>query len=279
MGVRAPADKRFRRSHVKPLKRRRTTRAGLLRVGRTVVVFLLVAYALYRATDLVLNASALAIDRIEVRGHTRLSTGEVLALVDDLRGENILTARLETWRDRLITSPWVKNASLRKVMPSTIDIVVTERLPIAFGRVDEQLYLVDARGAVIDEYGPQYADFDLPIIDGLIERVETGPSVIDPVRARLALRFMEDLESRPDLARRVSQFDVADASDVVVLLDGDGALLRLGNVGFSDRIHAYLEMAEALRERVPEIDYVDLRFGERVYVRPVGSDDPIPAVP
>jgi hypothetical protein len=27
----------------------------------------------------------------------------------------------------------------------------------------------------------------------------------------------------------------------------------------------------ALKERIPEIDYVDLRYDERVYVRPQGS--------
>ena len=29
-----------------------------------------------------------------------------------------------------------------------------------------RLYLVDERGAVIDEFGPQYANLDLPIVDG-----------------------------------------------------------------------------------------------------------------
>ena len=32
---------------------------------------------------------------------------------------------------------------------------------------------------------------------------------------------------------------------------------------------AFLDLAPALRERVADIDYVDLRFGERLYVRPV----------
>ena len=29
------------------------------------------------------------------------------------------------------------------------------------------MYLVDERGVIIDQYGPQYADLDLPIVDGL----------------------------------------------------------------------------------------------------------------
>jgi cell division septal protein FtsQ len=54
----------------------------------------------------------------------------------------------------------------------------------------------------------------------------------------------------------------------VVLLDGDPTLIRLGNERFVERLQSYHELAPALRERVPAIDYVDLRFDERVYVRP-----------
>ena len=54
----------------------------------------------------------------------------------------------------------------------------------------------------------------------------------------------------------------------MVLLDGDPTLIRLGNERFVERLQSYLELAPALRERVPAIDYVDLRFDERVYVSP-----------
>jgi hypothetical protein len=56
--------------------------------------------------------------------------------------------------------------------------------------------------------------------------------------------------------------------DAVVLLDGDPAMLHVGEDKFLERLQAYDEVAAALRDRVPEIDYVDLRFGQRLYVRP-----------
>ena len=71
------------------------------------------------------------------------------------------------WRRALLNSPWVADASLRRTLPSTVDVVILERAPLGIGRINGSLYLVDDRGAVIDEYGPNYADLDLPIIDGL----------------------------------------------------------------------------------------------------------------
>ena len=50
----------------------------------------------------------------------------------------------------------------------------------------------------------------------------------------------------------------------------DTALLRVGDARFSERLQSYLDLRSALRERIADIDYVDLRFDPRVYVRPQG---------
>ena len=62
---------------------------------------------------------------------------------------------------------------------------------------------------------------------------------------------------------------MSDSRDAVVILEGDTAMLRLGEQDFVERIQGYIDLAPALRERVSEIDYVDLRFADRLYVRPV----------
>ena len=49
------------------------------------------------------------------------------------------------------------------------------------------------------------------------------------------------------------------------------ALIRIGEERFVERIQSYIDLKPTLRERVPSIDYVDLRFDERVYVRPLGQ--------
>jgi cell division septal protein FtsQ len=79
------------------------------------------------------------------------------------------------------------------------------------------------------------------------------------------------LEQRPDLARRVSQIDVSDLRDVTVTFKGDTTVVRVGDEAFAERIEQYLELAPALNQRVADIDYVDVRFNDRVYVKPVSS--------
>jgi cell division protein FtsQ len=267
MRVAAPADKRFRRSHVKPARRRRGWSAHVWLVIRAMVVVAIALYAVYQGASLALSAEALTVTRVTVTGNVRLSKGEVVSLMDGARGKSMVTIDLERWRQKLLTSPWVADAAMRRVLPGTIAIVISERQPMGIARLGGELYLVDQRGTIIDEFGPNYSEFDLPIIDGLAAAPRDGMPLVDENRAALAARLLASLHTRPDLAKRVSQVDVSDVRDGVVILEGDSALVRLGDDQFVDRLQSYLDLAPALRERVTDIDYVDLRFDERVYVR------------
>ncbi len=269
MPVAAPSDKRFRRKHVRPPSRRRRPWPGQAwRVARAVVASALAIYGLYRGAMLVVSAEALQVRRITVSGNVRMSKGEVVALMDGLRGQSMVTADLESWRGKLMASPWVGNAAMRRVLPGTIAVAIRERQPMGIGRLGGGLYLIDERGTIIDEFGPNYAEFDLPIIDGLASAPQDGGPLVDEARAALASRLLASLHARPDLAKRVSQLDVSDVRDGVVILKDDTALVRLGDDAFVERLQSYLDLAPALRDRVDEIDYVDLRFDDRIYVRP-----------
>jgi cell division septal protein FtsQ len=147
-----------------------------------------------------------------------------------------------------------------------VEIVVAEREPIGIGRLKGQLFLVDERGTVIDTYGPRYAELDLPIIDGLATK--TGASDTDSDRGELAARVIQALKTKPAVARRLSQVDVTDQHNAAVILNGDQAVIYVGDDRFLPRIESYLDLAPTLRSRVADIDYVDLRFDDRIYVRP-----------
>jgi len=261
-------DKRFRRAHVKPSRKRSPASKHAWMAAKFFATALVLGYAGYRGATLIAAASSLQIGHMIVRGQARLSTGEVLALVEGLRGQNILAVDLDAWQEKLLSSPWVESATIRRVLPSTVEISVQERRPMGIGRLNASLYLIDPRGVIIDEYGPVYADIDLPIIDGIGAAPHQGGSIVDIARAEFATRVIAALSTRPELAKRVSQIDVSDLHDAVVILDGDPALLRLGDTDFVARLQQYIDLAPALHERMAGIDYVDLRFDERLYVRP-----------
>lgn len=268
--VAAPADRRFRRAHVRPARRRRSWRAFLVPGVVSLVAVTISAALAFRTRALMAESGLLHVDRIVVHGNERLSKGEVLALLHGLRGERLFGTDLDIWRRRLMASPWVRDAALRRSLPSTVDVAISERAPIGVSRVGEEMYLIDERGVLIDQYGPQYVDLDLPLVDGLATSTADGSSA-DPARAEFASRVIAAVRTKPELAKRLSQVDVADLHNAAVILSGDSALIYLGDDNFAQRLQSYVELAPALRERVPAIDYVDLRFDDRIYVRPAGA--------
>jgi cell division protein FtsQ len=264
------ADKRFHRAHVKPARRRGRLRSLAWPIAKNGVLAALTALAVYRGGAIIADARLLQVDQVLVSGNHHLASGEVLAILHGIRGENIVLTNLDAWRERLLASPWVRDATLRRSLPSTVEVVVAEREPIGIGRLKGQLFLVDERGSIIDEYGPQYADFDLPIIDGL--GASSGvEGETDGERGELAARLILSLRAKPGIARQLSQVDVSDAHNASVILNGDQAVIYVGDDRFLPRIESYLGLSTALRERVADIDYVDLRFDDRIYVRPAAK--------
>jgi cell division protein FtsQ len=261
--VAAPSDRHFRRAHVKPRRGRRFGRfVGPVVVGAGLALGVLYACSTSTTRS---GAGVLRIERIAVQGNERLSTGEVLALLNGLRGQSLIWTDLDRWRTRLLASPWVADATFRRSLPSTVEVVVTERRPMGIGRTGEDTFLVDDYGTAIDQYGPEYADIDLPIIDGLLQ---TADDEARRARAQLAARVIAAVRAQPEIAPRVSQIDVADPHDAVIILSDDQAAIHVGEDRFLTRLQGYLELAPALRERVEDIDSVDLRFGDRIFVKP-----------
>lgn len=272
MSVKVPTEKNFRRAKtVKPGRKKKRGRSMPWRAATIAGAGVLALYSTYRAFDLVVHASALQVTEIVVRGNEQLSAGEVRALLDGLPGSSILTADLAHYRMRVLESSWVGDAALRRILPSTIEVQISERLPLGLCRLATELYIVDRSGMLIDEFGPQYAKFNLPLINGCLRPPSSGEPAIDERRIDLAARVIDGLAQRKDLAERVSEIDVTNPVNAVVMLDNDPALLHLGDEKFMQRVHSYIELAPTLRQTVPDIEYVDLRFEDRIYVRPTGS--------
>jgi cell division protein FtsQ len=245
----------------------RTWRARLWTALRVATLVIVLAGSGWYVQDVMTSSSAFAVQQLRVIGTRRLSEGEVEALLDGLKGRNIVTTPLESWRQRLLASPWVRDASLRRALPSTIEVRIAERLPMAVARSADRLLLIDEQGTVVDEFGPRYGALDLPIVEGLMER--NGKADAAPDQARVAM-VEATLASLRDagLLDRVSQIDVSDSRNVAVMLMGDPAVLYLGRERFAERVQAYLEMGDRLTQMVEQVASVDLRFDNRVYVRP-----------
>ena len=252
-----------RLSRAKREKRSGLKRAAIfMQVGAAVCAALVGAYLL---TERFAIPNRFRIATIEVKGNKFLSEGEVREMLGPAMGGNLIGADLEGLRANLAASPWVGGAIVRRKLPDTLLVDVTERFPIALAETD-QLYVMDSSGELIDLLGPRTAGFDLPIIRGL-----GGVSVeVRRDRARRANILLEDLG---DLSSEVSEISVDRSGDLMVVLRGDGSVLKLAEPPYRKRVLSFLALRQKLKERCPDAEYFDLRFKDRIYAKPASRDE------
>lgn len=247
---------------------KREKRSGLkrfvlaLQIGAAMCAALVGAFLL---TERFAIPNRFRIASIEVKGNKFLSEGEVREMLGPAVGSNLMSADLEGLRSNLAASPWVGGAVVRRKLPDTLLVDVTERFPIALAETD-QLYVMDSSGELIDLLGPRTAGFDLPIIRGL-----GGVSV--EVRRDRAHRASSLLEDLGDLSSEVSEISVDRAGDLMVVLRGDGSVLKLAEPPYRKRVLSFLALRQKLHERCPDAEYFDLRFKDRIYAKPASRDE------
>ncbi|MBK8177070.1 MAG: cell division protein FtsQ/DivIB [Rhodospirillales bacterium] len=189
-----------------------------------------------------------------VVGRTETPKATLLNALGVRRGVPILAIDLEAARERVQQLPWVRDASVRRVLPDTVIVELVERRPLALWQHDSRFALIDETGQVIlrDDVGPFS---DLMVVVG-----EDAPAN--------ASALVQMLAREPDLMRRVK---------AAVRVGG-----RRWNVHMADGIDVKLPEQEPEQAWRRLADYqrqynildrpvqtLDLRFSDRLVVRPV----------
>lgn len=184
---------------------------------------------------------------------------------------NILLLDLSKIRGRLEAEPWVKEARLRKVFPSSLQIALVPRTPAALLR-KEALILIDRDGVEL-EAAPPGTYPELPL---LVDEAGFREDRADKLR-----RAWTCLDGLADGERLdVESIDLTDPANAVLKLRSAPTRILLGDAGFGARIADYLKNRERWTREFGLLEYVDLRFDDRVYLKPAapsaGADTPSP---
>lgn len=131
------------------LKRERVRRVKIRR-RRT----LLVAFVLLFSSLFVINSEPFKVKIIEVSGVKRTSAEEVYKRSEIVIGESLVTLPVAEIRGRIKDKqPLVKEAEVRRELPSRVHIQVYEREPFAYvsDSLGENVYLIDAERFVLEK--------------------------------------------------------------------------------------------------------------------------------
>jgi cell division protein FtsQ len=202
--------------------------------------------------DTAANALGFRISEVALAGQHEVSRETVLALAGITGRSSLLFLNAASARARLLTDPWIADASVLKLYPGRLRIGIKERKPFALWQKDGVVSLIAADGTVLEPFVPA-AFRSLPLVVGNgAEHAGYG--------------FLNVVKHYPDIARRVdASVLVADRRWNLHLKNGVEVLLPEIALDRALATLAELDRDKKLLSR--DIVTVDLRLPDRVTVQ------------
>jgi cell division protein FtsQ len=234
-----------------------------------ILAFIVFVSLLATFRSYLLRSPKFAIGIKEIQGLRHLSESQVLMKLKEIEEQNrsLFALYLDGLRKSVELLPWVKTAIVRRVWPDRLMIQVTERVPIAFARIDDSTQLVDEDGVLLESKSEGLASFDFPVLAGLESGFETELLARNRKRIDLYLRLIRELdENHAGLSRDLSEVHLQDAGSVSIVLNDDTVLVHIGADHFQERFRRYLAMSREIKLKYRFLESVDLRFENQVVV-------------
>lgn len=250
--------------HVRKTRRlRRLGRFALLLAVNAAVAGVLIA-AGAGAVRHYASSSDLAVRRIVVEGTAATTPASVESALAVWKGRNLAGIELDRVASDASRDPWVRRATVKRVLPDTLKVAVEERTPAALAVVGGLVHVVDGTGFVMGPAGGNLA-FDLPVLtgfDGL-----AGANLEQAIAA--AVQRLDALRSAaPEFAAGLSSLDLADPDRLAVTTVEPGPTLYLDPDLPERNLTDWLRLRAELTRRAGALVYADLRWEGRLVLGP-----------
>lgn len=202
--------------------------------------------------DAVATTAGFGISEVALTGEHELSRDEILKTAGITGRSSLLFLDASQARTRLMTNPWIADATVLKLYPGRLRIEIRERAPFALWQKEARTSLIAADGTVLEPAVP--------------ERFAKLPLVVGTGAAQAAPGFLDLVARYPALSQQVvasvlvaeRRWNLHLANGVEVLLPEDDTARALGTLTDLNRDKNLLAR---------DIVTVDLRLLDRVTVR------------
>ncbi len=216
------------------------------------------------------SSPAFTVSQLEIEETPRVDQAELTVLhrTVDARA-NIFSIRLADLARKVEKHRWVESCSIKRELPHRLSVRLVEKTPAGLVNHGGRLLLVDSLGEVIEEPPASGAWQDrFPLLTGF--GADTAwPAHQERVRQSLPLVALLLVMEQERTIPRVARIDMSEARNTRIWFEGHDYPLLMGSREYTERLNRYRLMEKTIEERHGDnLQYVDLRFRDRVIVRP-----------
>jgi cell division protein FtsQ len=203
---------------------------------------------------------------IEIQGNEHLTRDELVNIFGQDLERNIFHVSLAERRAQLQQLPWVQQATVMRLLPNRLRVLIVERTPVAFVRQGSRIGLVDASGVLLDMplHGEGDAHYSFPVVTGILA---SDPASTRAARMKIFGQFTDDLDSSGEkISQKLSEVDLSNPEDVRALIpeQGKDVLVHFGDTDYLTRYRKFEEHLAEWRTQYPALWSVDMRYERQV---------------
>ena len=226
--------------------------------GFVVLPVLMVVAAIFMASGM---KSAFLVRSVVITGNEHLTDEELKTMAGLESDDNLLTVSGRRISSKMMESPWIRSVAVRKEFPDRLLIHISEAEPFALLDMKGKLFIVDDRGTMLEELRDIAVPF-LPVISS------------NPYQEKRA--FQEAIV----LAKAIKNTGLLSGKDHIEIISHktqemsvniDGIVVKVGEGEYEEKLARLKDIEQEIKSRNIPVDYIDLRFANRVLVSPVNE--------
>jgi cell division protein FtsQ len=202
--------------------------------------------------DAAANKAGFRIAEVARAGEHEIGRDEILMLAGISDHSSLLFLDAARARARLMSNPWIADATILKLYPDRLRIEIKERKPFALWQKDGRIALIAGEGTVLEATAPPRFG-NLPMVVG--KGAEQG-----------ARAFLDLVHRYPEIAQ-ATESSVLVAERRWNLHLKSGVEILLPENGPEQALRALVELDRNKRLLSRDITIVDLRLPDRITVR------------
>ena len=199
----------------------------------------------------------------EVAGTIHINPDIIHISLSEFKGENLYLLEDIAVRERLLQDPRVKDVRVLRIFPSTLKVIVEERLPIAFLQTAQnEHFLIDDQGVLLEKIA-NTNELDLPVFCEIgINNLTLGQEVSD-TNFQILLDVYRILKMKyTDFLACVKELYIEDG-DVIISERGRDVRFIIGDRDFDDRLEKLVFAYQNFG--VASYSEIDVRFSDPIH--------------
>ena len=222
-------------------------------------------------TILLLSSGLFNIKNINISGNQRLSSDTIISLSQIKTNTNIFGFNKISAINRIKGNAYVEDVKISRKLPKTVDITIVEREPTYMLQYADSYVYINNQGYMLEISNEK---LNIPILVGFttdLSNIKVGNRInnSDLEKMTLIIKILIIAKSN-DLDGLITKIDVSNPKNYIMVLEGEGKTVNLGDCSDSDlntKLLYLKSIVDASGGRAGEVFLnVDLN-NQNVYVR------------